>query len=34
MLLVYVRKLDFQADLCEAFVEGKTKHYYGDLVSG
>jgi len=26
MLLVYVRKLDFQADLCEAFAEDKKQH--------
>jgi len=34
MLLVYVRKLDFQADLCEAFTEDKKQHYCGDLVLG
>jgi len=27
-----VRKLDFQATLCEAFGEDKKQHYYGDLV--
>jgi len=26
MLLVYVRKLDFQADLCEASAEDKKQH--------
>jgi len=31
---IYVRKLDFQADLCEAFAEGKKQHYCGDLVLG
>jgi len=31
---VYVRKLDFQANLCEAFAEDKKQHYCGDLVLG
>ena len=33
--LVYnVLKLDFQANLCEAFGEDKKQHYCGDLVLG
>jgi len=27
-------KLDFQANLCEAFAEDKKQHYCGDLVLG
>jgi len=27
-----VRELDFQANLCEAFVEDKKQHCCGDLV--
>jgi len=37
MMLVYIyycRKLDFQANLCEAFSEDKKQHYRGDLVLG
>jgi len=42
MMLVYimlqsvynVRKLDFQAKLCEAFAEEKKENYCGDLVLG
>jgi len=34
MMLVDVRKLDFQADLCEAFAEDKKQHYCGDLILG
>ena len=29
-----VRKLDFQANLCEAFAEDKKQHYCGDFVLG
>jgi len=29
-----VRKLDFLANLCEAFAEYKKQHYCGDLVLG
>jgi len=29
MLLVYVRKLDFQANLWKAFAEDKKQHYCG-----
>ena len=29
-----VRKLDFQASLCEAFAEDKKQHYCEDLVLG
>jgi len=29
-----VRKLDFQANLCEAFAEDKKQNYCGDLVLG
>jgi len=29
-----VRKLHFQANLCEAFAEDKQQHYCGDLVLG
>jgi len=37
MMLVYIyycRRLDFQANLCEAFSEDKKQHYCGDLVLG
>jgi len=37
MMLVYIYycwKLDFQANLCEAFSEDKKQHYCGDLVLG
>ena len=37
MMLVYIyycRKLDFQANLWEAFSEDKKQHYCGDLVLG
>jgi len=30
----HVRKLDFQANLCEAFAEDTQQHYCGDLVLG
>ena len=29
-----VRKLNFQANLCEVFAENKQQHYCGDLVLG
>jgi len=29
-----VRKIHFQANLCEAFAEDRKQHYYGDLVLG
>jgi len=29
-----VRKLHFQANLCEVFAENKQQHYCGDLASG
>ena len=29
-----VRKLQFQANLCEVFAENKQQHYCGDLASG
>jgi len=33
--LVYnIRKLDFLANLCEAFAEDKRQRYCGDLVLG
>ena len=35
MIVLYnVRKLDFQANLCQAFAEDKKQHYCGDLVLG
>jgi len=37
MMLVYVynvRKLDFEANLCETFAEDKKQHYCRDLVLG
>jgi len=34
VLSVYVRKLDFQANLCEALPRVKQQHYCGDLVLG
>jgi len=29
-----VKKLHFQANLCEIFAEDQKQHYCGDLVSG
>jgi len=29
-----IRKLDFQANLCESFPEDKKQHFCGDLVLG
>jgi len=34
MQVYKVRKLRFQANLCEAFAEKKQQHYCGDLVLG
>ena len=34
MQVYNVRKLDFQANLCEFFSENKQQHYCGDLVLG
>ena len=34
VLSVYVRKLDFQANLCEALPRVKQQNYCGDLVLG
>jgi len=28
---INIRKLHFQANLCEVFAEDKKQHYYGDL---
>jgi len=32
MQVYNVRKLHFQANLCEVFAEDKQQHYCGDLV--
>jgi len=32
MQMYNVRKLHFQANLCEVFAEDKQQHYCGDLV--
>ena len=29
-----IRKLDFQANICETFAAGQMQHYYGELVLG
>jgi len=34
MQVYNVRKLHFQANLCEVFAEDKQQHYCGDLVLG
>ena len=34
MQVYIVRKLHFQANLCEVFAEDKQQHYCGDLVLG
>jgi len=31
---INIRKLHFQANLCEVFSEDKKQHYYRDLVLG
>jgi len=34
MQMYNVRKLHFQANLCQVFAEDKRQHYCGDLVLG
>jgi len=31
---INIRKLDFQANLCEVLAEDKKQHYYEDLLLG